>query len=300
MEMEPCNKEAKRELEKLRIAASSREESKRNTERLPNDRLNKQETDIPPLETVGRVGEQRGSKQGNVNKREGGGKKLKIVEVNSSQEKRVPAIANQIFPIEKPPHLRSKKPMRRIAVVDVASREDMNKKPVVVTSEAGGGSGSGSSSSVGSSSGSGGGSSGSVSSGGSASSSSGSGGQGKAVKTSSPPKAAVSLSSKATAAPTVPRTSHQFSQDWRRVCDQTEAAADYLKMIPSAFFRHVDLESNTMVEVARVLGGPDVTPTLAATHLTALTVSPGFTISLMFLDDDQKQGDIDDRGTSFP
>lgn len=114
--MEPINKEAKRELEKLRGTSTSQEESKTSTEQMPdNDRLRKEQERVTnPPEVVregvaaGRGNEQREGSQVTTLKREGSGKKVKIIEVNSSREERIPAKANQILPIEKPPHLRSK------------------------------------------------------------------------------------------------------------------------------------------------------------------------------------------------
>ena len=102
LEMEPENKEAKRELEKLRDASNSRE----------NDRLRKEQERVqnPPqvVREEGKGSEQKEETQTTVPKRKGNGKKVKIIEVNSSQEDRIPLKPNQILPIEKPPHLRSK------------------------------------------------------------------------------------------------------------------------------------------------------------------------------------------------
>ncbi|XP_050687967.1 RNA polymerase II-associated protein 3-like isoform X2 [Eriocheir sinensis] len=193
-------------------------------------------------------------------KREGSGKKLKIVEVNSATTTTTTAakvVPNQIFPIDKPPHLRSKKPLKRIPVKDVASREEMKEERVesAVTTAAGGG---------------------------------GDKETKKTEKPAVPLETAVLVSAKATV-PTVPRTSHQFSQDWHRLSRTPDVALEYLKMIPPTFFRSVDLETNTLVEVVEVLAGEGVPADRAAQYLTALSVSHGFSISLMFLEAEQKQ-----------
>lgn len=193
-------------------------------------------------------------------KREGSGKKLKIVEVNSATSTTTTAakvVPNQIFPIDKPPHLRSKKPLKRIPVKDVASREEMKEECVesAVTTAAGGG---------------------------------GDKETKKTEKPAVPLETAVLVSAKATV-PIVPRTSHQFSQDWHRLSRTPDVALEYLKMIPPTFFRSVDLETNTLVEVVEVLAGEGVPADRAAQYLTALSVSHGFSISLMFLEAEQKQ-----------
>uniref|UniRef100_A0A0P4WBG9 RNA polymerase II-associated protein 3 n=1 Tax=Scylla olivacea TaxID=85551 RepID=A0A0P4WBG9_SCYOL len=267
LEMEPGNKEAKRELEKLRGISSSQEENRTSTEQLlKNSRLGKEEKIVqnPPEVVregvaVGKGNEQSEGLQVTSHKRKGNGKKMKIVEVNSSQEDKVPPKANQILPIVKPPHLRSKKPLRRIPVKDIGTWEDMNKRPVVEAKVA-------ESSGVGD----------------------GQQDKDKGGKVVSPPKTSVLVSSKPFV-PSVPKTSHQFSQDWHRLSNQAEAACEYIKMIPPAFFRTVDLETSTLVEVAEVLAREGVSPSLAAEHLSALSVSHGFSINLMFLEADQKQ-----------
>ncbi|KAK8403389.1 hypothetical protein O3P69_000475 [Scylla paramamosain] len=269
LEMEPGNKEAKRELEKLRGISSSQEENRTNTEEvLKNSRLGKEEKIVqnPPevvregvAVAIGKGNEQSEGLQVTSHKRKGNGKKMKIVEVNSSQEDKVPPKANQILPIVKPPHVRSKKPLRRIPVKDIGTWEDMNKRPVVEAKVA-------ESSGVGD----------------------GQQDKDKGGKVASPPKTSVLVSSKPFM-PSVPKTSHQFSQDWHRLSNQAEAACEYIKMIPPAFFRTVDLETSTLVEVAEILAREGVSPSLAAEHLSALSVSHGFSINLMFLEADQKQ-----------
>lgn len=266
LEMEPGNKEAKRELEKLRGISSSREENRLSTEQaLQNSRLEPEEIVQNPAEVVsegvavGKGSEQSEGIQITSHKRKGNGKKMKIIEVNSNQEDKVPAKANQILPIVKSPHLRSKKPLRRIPVKDIGTWGDMNKRPVVetkVTESSGVGEGQQS--------------------------------KEKEGKVAASPKTSVLAGSKPFM-PSVPKTSHQFSQDWHRLSSQAEAACEYLKTIPSPFFRTVDLETSTLVEVAEALGREEVSPSLAAQHLCALSVSQGFSINLMFLEADQKQ-----------
>ncbi|MPC18380.1 RNA polymerase II-associated protein 3 [Portunus trituberculatus] len=175
LEMEPGNKEAKRELERLRGMASSREENKTSTEQeVKNNRLGKEKVAQDTPETkkegvaAGKGNEQSEAVQATSHKRKENGKKMKIIEVNRSQEDKAPPKANQILPIVKPPHLRS-------------------------------------------------------------------------------------------------------------------------KMIPPAFFRTVDLETGMLVEVAKVLLREEVSPSLAAQYLSALSVSHGFSINLMFLEADHKQ-----------
>ena len=103
--MEPGNKEAKRELERLRGMSSSREESKTSTEQeVKDNRLEKEKIVQSSPEAVSQgVAAEKGSEQ-----RKGNGKKMKIIEVNSSQEEKEAPKPNQILPIVKPPHLRSK------------------------------------------------------------------------------------------------------------------------------------------------------------------------------------------------
>lgn len=67
-------------------------------------------------------------------------------------------------------------------------------------------------------------------------------------------------------------------------------------MIPPTFFRSVDLETNTLVEVAEALAGEGVPADSAAQYLVALSVSQGFSISLMFLEAEQKQGEVAREG----
>ncbi|XP_045591989.1 RNA polymerase II-associated protein 3 [Procambarus clarkii] len=301
LELEPWNKEAKKELDKLKSFVDIKgERTKKSDHEIvvkennftpenssPVEELIKQETENTHHPN------QNNKIQDNTlsnNKQEKGGTKLKIVEVNSSEDSSFNIVdPDCVLPIEKPPHLRSLKPLKKIPVVDVATKESICKQSVSPVAE-------------------------------------------EPTLPKSPvspvaeeptlPKSPVlpvaenttvqkdlnvegtveeslceaTQPSKCeekmpmnTSLPALPRTSYQFIQEWNKLSHQVSRTVEYLKIIPPAFFSTVDIESETLVNVVSALRSEEVSPTLAAEYLLALSKSRGFSINIAFLDDSQRK-----------
>lgn len=128
LELEPWNKEAKKELQKLKDESETKiftekenpQFDDKSTAEIKNEIIKQRSIPVPKnnVESKKRVEEKvtlqdtektsQGSEtQGSSNEKRG--KKLKILEVNSQEESRqqVPTDPNIVLPIDKPPHLRS-------------------------------------------------------------------------------------------------------------------------------------------------------------------------------------------------
>ncbi|KAG7172719.1 RNA polymerase II-associated protein 3-like [Homarus americanus] len=291
LQLESWNKEAKKELEKLEGKQSIKDEKTGAPIKLVTKAVSNQEnansistveTKILPCEKSSQLGEPKKQEKDSAShqkqngnnvcdnplskaKKEQCGKKLKIVEVNSQQDLSAnPVDPNCILPVEKPPHLRSTKPLKRIPVVDVLTQEDIQKLPVS-----------------------------------SVSNQKTSPKKHTHIKNTTPklttgatttPTKIEENQKMSTALPSLPKTSHQFTQDWNSLSRQTLQAVKYLKMIQPAFFSTVDIEADTVISVMSVLNSEEVSPTLAANYLIALSKSNGFSVNIMFFDDTQRKG----------
>ncbi|XP_042215215.1 RNA polymerase II-associated protein 3-like [Homarus americanus] len=290
LQLESWNKEAKKELEKLEGKQSIKDEKTGAPIKLVTKAVSNQEnansistveTKILPCEKSSQLGEPKKQEKDSAShqkqngnnvcdnplskaKKEQCGKKLKIVEVNSQQDLSAnPVDPNCILPVEKPPHLRSTKPLKRIPVVDVLTQEDIQKLPVS-----------------------------------SVSNQKTSPKKHTHIKNTTPklttgatttPTKIEENQKMSTALPSLPKTSHQFTQDWNSLSRQTLQAVKYLKMIQPAFFSTVDIEADTVISVMSVLNSEEVSPTLAANYLIALSKSNGFSVNIMFFDDTQRK-----------
>lgn len=128
LELEPWNKEAKKELQRLKDESETKTFTEKgnpqcddkSTAEIKNEIIKKKSLPVPKnnVESKKRVEEtvtlqdtkktsQGSATQGSSNKKRG--KKLKILEVNSQEKSRqqVPTDPNIVLPIDKPPHLRS-------------------------------------------------------------------------------------------------------------------------------------------------------------------------------------------------
>lgn len=273
--LEPWNKEAKKELEKLnKVLASEkkdkvpdkdkketgRESSKKDTkpkgaaqdkEKVTHQdvsKTRKESSDVKESRGKGSESSNQGSKTR--------AKKIKIEEVGFVKEDESSGDPDVVTPIEKPPHLRSMKPLKRISVIDVPTCDAIGKLTTEKTEEQ-----DVQNSSV------------------------------KAKpKTSNVDKSqAAEKTTSISTIPLPPRTSHQFTQDWLRLSAHQTRAIEYLKTIPSSFFNNVDLDTDVLVDVLRALTSENVTPLEAASYLTALAKSNEFAVNIMFLDSKQKE-----------
>ncbi|KAK3862703.1 hypothetical protein Pcinc_031460 [Petrolisthes cinctipes] len=282
LELEPWNKEAKKELEKHKYILDKEtstvketpQSNNKSTAETNNEDIRKNskpgpKTNVESERSVEERGttlhktekaSQGGGKQ--ISRNEKRGKKVKILEVNSQEDSKqqVPTDPNTVLPIDKPPHLRSTKPLKRIPVVDVPTRDGIRKESQTSL-------------------------------------------QVKTSKTTSPTKVinepkkplekpvSPSLKDevKVSASTQVPRTSHQFTQEWGRVSSHQNQAVEYLKIIPPAFFSGLDLDTDIMMELVTSLKNETIPTDQAAQCLLALSKSTGFSVNIMFLDDSQKK-----------
>lgn len=292
LQLEPWNKEAKKELEKLEkiqdkkdgrteiaekqdIKDVSNQENVQCTSRniRKDNLLCEKSTGVeePVMQEEIPTGQQNQKKEklvGNAvkfdkSKSEECGKKLNIVEVNSNQDTLPNLLESDcVLPLEKPPHLRSQKPLRRIQVTDVPTRESiqklLNASPSVEVTRTKSDSHYTDSST-------------------------------KSVADASSPLEIKFKTPTSQALPSVPKTSHQFEQDWNRLCGQDSQAIKYLKIIQPTFFSSVDLEVDTFIGVVSALKSEEVPPSLAAQYIIALSRSSGFAVNVMFLNDKQRK-----------
>lgn len=273
--LEPWNKEAKKELEKLNkfLAGEKKDQvldkdkketgrdnntkdakpqraSKDKEKMTPSDASKTRKESIDAKETQGMGSGS--SSQGNKTK----AKKIKIEEVGFVNEDKSSRDPDVVTPIEKPPHLRSMKPLKRISVIDVPTCDAIGK---LTTEETDKQDKQNSSAKV------------------------------KPKITSVDKSQTAEKTASISAIPLPPRTSHQFSQDWLRLSAHLTRAIEYLKTIPPSFFNNVDLDTDVLVDVLRALSSENVAPIEAASYLTALAKSNEFAVNIMFLDSEQKK-----------
>lgn len=307
LEMEPWNKDAKRELEKLE---TGRKEKQNHCDTEAQKNQKNADQAVPPhikespshqnaiLEKKSMNLNASSSKEdkdiendlsdlkSNKSEKERG-KKIKITEIDSGQSPRTTiasATANCeiVTPINKLPHQRSQIPLKRIKVIDVPSEdfipeqlpskeviseqlpsrevipEQLPSKEVLKASCI----------------------------------------KDSPVVTKTVAKATVPKQNiqsplekplTSTPLPAVPRTSHQFSQDWQKLSHDQPRVVEYLKAVPLSFFRGVDLEAEILVDLMSSLQWDDFSPKESISYLSALAQSDGFSVNMMFLDDSQKK-----------
>ncbi|XP_063589324.1 RNA polymerase II-associated protein 3-like [Penaeus indicus] len=273
--LEPWNKEAKKELEKLNkfLAGEKKgqvlDKDKKEIERdnstkdakpqgasqdkekmtLPDaSKTRKGSGDAKETQDKGSASSSQGSKTK--------AKKLKIEEVGFVNEDKSSSDPDVVTPIEKPPHLRSMKPLKRISVIDVPTCDAIGKLTTEETDKQ-----DIQNSSV----------------------------KVKPKTTSVDKSQTAEKTTTISAIPLPPRTSHQFSQDWLRLCSHQTRSIEYLKTIPPSFFNNVDLDTDVLVDVLRALASENVASLEAASYLTALAKSNEFAVNIMFLDSEQKK-----------
>ncbi|XP_064091923.1 RNA polymerase II-associated protein 3-like isoform X1 [Macrobrachium nipponense] len=282
LELEPWNKDAKKELENIakQIDVSS------NKEKLDQEKKSPQSGKKLIAETSANTTSQKFEKSSektmvsneSTETKQKIGKKIRITEVGCSSD--LPSTislsegSEAVMPIVKSPHQRSQKPLKKITVLDVPSPESLPKKlpscsvpkesrvedvPNSVASEV------------------------------------------RAIENSANSRdrdvvaaknAQNKLETQAVvplSVPPVPRTSYQFSQDWQRISRHQSHAVEYLKAIQPSFFHNIDLEMEVFVDFVSALRWNEFSPEEVASYLSALARSDGFGVNLMFLDDKQKK-----------
>ncbi|XP_053628951.1 RNA polymerase II-associated protein 3 isoform X1 [Cherax quadricarinatus] len=300
LELEPWNKEAKKELENLQCAADVKCERTEMSVKYDCKIKAKQESTVSkqPLMNESQKQEtnnvmhqnQKDNVCGNTtnldnDKKKQGGKKLQIVEVNSKECNSVNVLdPDGVLPIEKPPHLRSLKPLKKIPVVDIATKASILECPLLLEVE------------------------------------------GTTVKKHPVPSVAEhrvpSMAEKDTSdkkeydavgtlqedpgratlqsqpenksqasvsLPSAPRTSHQFTEDWNKLSHQVSQAIKYLKIIQPKFFTSADLDADTLISVISTLRTEEISPLQAAQYILAFSQSSGFSVNIMFLNESQKK-----------
>ncbi|XP_066989271.1 RNA polymerase II-associated protein 3-like isoform X2 [Macrobrachium rosenbergii] len=281
LELEPWNKDAKKELENI----EKQKDVSLNKEKSDQEKKSPQSGKKLIAETSANTTSQRvekGSRETMASSeppetKQKFGKKLRITEVGYSSD--APSISlsegsGAVMPIVKPPHQRSQKPLQKIRVVDVPSPESLPKElpscsvpkesrvediSNSVTSKV------------------------------------------RAVENSvnsreqdviAAKNAQNKLETQAvvpSSVPPVPRTSYQFSQDWQRISRHQSHAVEYVKAIQPSFFHNIDLEMEVFVDFVSALRWNEFGPEDVVLYLSALARSDGFGVNLMFLDDKQKK-----------
>ncbi|XP_053628962.1 RNA polymerase II-associated protein 3 isoform X2 [Cherax quadricarinatus] len=89
--------------------------------------------------------------------------------------------------------------------------------------------------------------------------------------------------------PSAPRTSHQFTEDWNKLSHQVSQAIKYLKIIQPKFFTSADLDADTLISVISTLRTEEISPLQAAQYILAFSQSSGFSVNIMFLNESQKK-----------
>ncbi|XP_042869019.1 RNA polymerase II-associated protein 3-like [Penaeus japonicus] len=274
LKLEPWNKEAKKEFEKLnQLLASEKKDQapdKGHTEAGKVDSTKDTKSQkVPQVEKLTPAAESKNRKEssdvkdlqdaGNGSCNQGSktrAKKLKIEEVGFVNEEKSPVDPDVVIPIEKPPHLRSMKPMKRISVIDVPTHTAIGKLTVEETEKQ---------------------DSQNISP------------KTKQKTTTGDESQTAEKTPSISAIPLPPRTSHQFSRDWTRLSADTTRAIEYLKMIPPSFFNNVDLDTDILVDVLGALVSENVAKVEAASYLAAISKSSGFSVNVMFFDSEQKK-----------
>lgn len=272
LELEPWNKDAKRELEKITSVLQKNKSNDQSSEKITKNKEHVSKENLTPAKPIEKK------------------KKLKIIEVDSGKESlnlkenTAKDDPNMVSPVDKPPHLRSKKPLKKVKVVDVPSKGEIKNistkttEDIVISPT--------SNSKV---------SSTTISkkdlqlkraneaeelrhrmSNSNKSSSE--------TKPSQPSEAPKTLT-----LPAVPRNSHQFSQDWSRISKNKDLASKYIQNIKPEFFHKVELEADILVDMASLIHSESFTAAQAAKYLDSFTRSQGFSLNIMFLTQEQKQ-----------
>ncbi|KAK7075472.1 RNA polymerase II-associated protein 3 [Halocaridina rubra] len=306
LELEPWNKDAKKELEKLDPSiekfSSPETEEEKNLKNVNIGRVDIKE--ISSQKTANSVqnslvleknfqkvsAEERQNTSESLLKetKKEGGKMIVITEVDSSQPKSVEGETFEVVvPVNKPPHLRSQKPLRKISVVDVSSEDCI---PLALVS---------------------------------------SGAFAKDLHKTQPEKIhaepiSILCTAKAAASeqdcqkqakgsqdlqktvdytdelkktditpsmvlPGIPRTSHHFSQDWHKLRNCRKLCVKYIKEIHPSFFRGIDLDVEIMVDLISALLWEEFMPSESLTYLEGLAQTNGFSVNLLFLDSTQQK-----------
>ncbi|XP_068224188.1 RNA polymerase II-associated protein 3-like isoform X2 [Palaemon carinicauda] len=275
LELEPWNKDAKKELENIekeKNEVSNKEKSDQEKKSPQNE--NKPVSVEASVNTASKKKDKSEASTKPPETKPKSGKKLKITEVDSSSD--VPRASlskgsEEVAPIVKSPHQRSQKPLKKIKVLDIPSEdclpkdlpigsvpkektakvvsntisnnirvaENSQEQDIVAAKNA----------------------------------------QNKLEK-----PVVVNLS-----LPPVPRTSYQFSQDWQRLTGHQPLAVEYLKGIQPSFFQDVDLEPEVFVDFVSALRWDEFSPEEVVAYLSALAKSDGFSVNMMFLDTKQKK-----------
>ncbi|KAB7506306.1 RNA polymerase II-associated protein 3 [Armadillidium nasatum] len=89
--------------------------------------------------------------------------------------------------------------------------------------------------------------------------------------------------------PPIPKTSHQFSQDWKKVSKSSELTHLYLKKIPVSFFDGIEIEVELLIEIFSTICDKYLDNEEAALIVESLMKTRGFSINMAFLDQKQKE-----------
>ncbi|XP_076059848.1 uncharacterized protein LOC143036403 [Oratosquilla oratoria] len=301
LQLEPWNKDAKKELEILKknpqgktevgisneccnvkSSINTHEKSQTRSSTSPEAKLQcKSETSVTSFPKTNNASNQQKNEEGKEKR-----KKLKVVEVNSAIEdqdnKRTidETDSNVVLPIKKSPHQQSQKLLRRLGIQEVSTRADIPRFTVPHSEDT------------------------------SKVSQLRHSCQGdrqekepksKATaqpknitqtteKKSSPSKdESVKVPSSSVIIPAHPRTSHQFAQHWQMLKNDTKLALQYLQGIKVEFFKGIEIETDTIIDVARILSHDTCEVETAVKYMRALISTTGFTVNLLFLEDHQKK-----------